>query len=110
MGLGWDHLSSEPKPSSGARALRARTTATGLGLVPVSTSTEGLWKGAFPVTQQPLPSRLHGSELCNAAHTTRLLCVNPINISWSCFLQGKDCYQLWLSAAPTSAPLLAENI
>lgn len=38
------------------------------------------------------------------------VCVNPINISWSCFLQGKDCYQLWLSAAPTSAPLLAENI
>lgn len=83
---------------------------TGLGLVPISPRAEGLWKGAFPVTQQPLPSRLHGSELCNAAHTTHLLCVNPINISWSCFLQGKGCYRLWLSAAPTSAPLLAENI
>lgn len=99
----------DPDPSPSAWTLRGRTATTGLGPVPTSAGTEGLWKGAFPVTQQPLPSRLHGSELCNAAHTARLLCVNPINISWSCFLQGKDCYQLWLSAAPTSA-LLAENI
>lgn len=38
-----------------------------------------------------------------------LLCVNPINISWSSFLRGKDCYQLCLSAAPTSPPPLAES-
>lgn len=55
----------------------------------------------FP-SRLPLPSRLLGSELCNAARTARLLCVNPINISWSCFLQGKGCSQLRLSAASTS--------
>lgn len=57
---------------------------------------------SFSRSRLPLPFRLLGSELCNAARSPRLLCVNPINISWSCFLQGKGCSQLRLSAAPTS--------
>lgn len=38
--------------------------------------------------------------------TPLVCCVNPINISWSCFLQGKGCCQLCLAAAPARA----ENI
>ena len=104
MGWGQGHQCSDPTLCSGAEGLPRRDGA-GAG-----TGAQGLWAGALPAPQQPPPSRLHGSKLCNAAHTARLLRVNPINISWSCSLRGKDCDQLWLSAAPTSAALLAENI
>lgn len=88
FGMGLPH--SDPKPCPGWHRGRARAGADLPG-------TEGMWRGAFPV-----PGGRCLSELCNAARTARLLCVNPINISWSCFLQGKGCSQLRLSAAPTS--------
>ncbi|XP_064491239.1 uncharacterized protein LOC135402222 isoform X2 [Pseudopipra pipra] len=121
MGLGMGSPCSDPNPPlAWCWAPRAGTAMPG----PISSGREGMWEGgdvgrrgcgkegmwegAFPVTQ--LPFRLHGSQLCNAAHTARLPCVNPINISWSCFLQGKGCYQPWLSAAPTSALLLTQHL